>query len=160
MADGQLGYSPGHFAHVARNESSAPFNNVTIELLHPQGEPRNLCAQVAPGAAVGGCQKIVGKETPSMTSSRQFETTEMIANVVRLSPSPEVVVIVPQNPSLVVSLGGQIEMTPYGKSAKILTSGELTWLDERSIVSVRSLSKNPSSYLQLGFRDSPGKTKP
>src|SRR5438445_540682 len=35
MADGQLGYSLGHFAHIARNESDVPFNNVTIELLKP-----------------------------------------------------------------------------------------------------------------------------
>src|SRR5438445_10635767 len=27
MADGQLGYSPGHFAHIARNLSAAAFNN-------------------------------------------------------------------------------------------------------------------------------------
>src|SRR5467141_5194999 len=50
MADGQLGYSPGHFAHIARNESDMPFNNVTIELLKPQREPRNICAEVVPGA--------------------------------------------------------------------------------------------------------------
>src|SRR6202521_535708 len=30
MADGQLGYSPGHFAHIARTDSGIPFNNVTI----------------------------------------------------------------------------------------------------------------------------------
>src|SRR2546425_11812338 len=50
MADGQLGYSPGHFAHIARNQSDMPFNNVTIELLKPQREPRNICAEVVPGA--------------------------------------------------------------------------------------------------------------
>src|SRR5260370_23769918 len=49
MAHGQLGYSPGHFAHIARNLSGAPFNNVTIELLKPQGEPRNLCDKIVAG---------------------------------------------------------------------------------------------------------------
>src|SRR6266481_4231952 len=49
MADGQLGYSRGHFAHIARNESDSPFNNVTIELLRPQGEPKNLCQAVIVG---------------------------------------------------------------------------------------------------------------
>src|SRR6266446_9356388 len=43
MADGQLSYSPGHSAHIARTDSDIPFNNVTIELLRPQGEPRNIC---------------------------------------------------------------------------------------------------------------------
>jgi len=161
MADGQLGYSPGHFAHIARNDSNLDFNNVTIELLHPQGEPRNLCAQVAVGASVGPCQETVAKEVAGMTTLRQFETTEMIADLVRLSPNPEMSVMVPQNPSLVVALdGGQIEIVPHGKSAKTLTSGELIWLDESSVVTVRNLSKKLSSYLQLSFRDNPGGTKP
>src|SRR6266481_9565847 len=49
MADGQLGYSRGGFAHVARTDSGLVFNNVTIELLHPQGEPKNLCDKVVDG---------------------------------------------------------------------------------------------------------------
>src|SRR6266478_7637620 len=49
MADGQLGYSLGHFAHIARNQSDAPFNNVTIELLKPQGEVQNICVEDVPG---------------------------------------------------------------------------------------------------------------
>src|SRR3989454_8918176 len=50
MADGQLGYSPGHFAHIARNQSDMPFNNVTIELLKAQRAPRKICAEVVPRA--------------------------------------------------------------------------------------------------------------
>jgi hypothetical protein len=49
MTDGQLGYSPGHFAHIARTDTGTPFDNVTIELLHPQGEPHNICANVVAG---------------------------------------------------------------------------------------------------------------
>src|SRR6266446_5900637 len=49
MADGQLDYSPGHFAHIARTDSDIPFNNVTIELLRPQGEPRNICEKIIEG---------------------------------------------------------------------------------------------------------------
>src|SRR5258708_35138267 len=49
MADVQLGYSPGPFPHIPPNLSDAPFNNVTIELLRPQGEPRNLCEKVVDG---------------------------------------------------------------------------------------------------------------
>jgi hypothetical protein len=51
MVDDQVGYSPGHFAHIARTDAGSTFDNVTIELLKPQGEPRNLCAQIIPGAA-------------------------------------------------------------------------------------------------------------
>src|SRR5258708_11439343 len=50
LQDGETHYSPGHFAHIARTDSGMPFQNVTIELVHPQGTPKNLCKEVLPGA--------------------------------------------------------------------------------------------------------------
>ena len=46
LKDGEVHFSRGRFAHVARNLSDAPFRNVTIELLHPQGEVRNRCEKI------------------------------------------------------------------------------------------------------------------
>jgi hypothetical protein len=53
MTDGQLGYSRGGFSHVIRTESDTPFYNLTIELLHPQGEMRSECAKVVNGPLEG-----------------------------------------------------------------------------------------------------------
>lgn len=36
-------YSFGKFAHVARNPGAEPFDNITVELLDPQTDVRNLC---------------------------------------------------------------------------------------------------------------------
>jgi hypothetical protein len=36
-------YTLGRFAHVARNPGTTPFDNITVELLEPQSEVRNLC---------------------------------------------------------------------------------------------------------------------
>src|SRR6478609_5497222 len=33
LEDGQTGFLPGNFAHIARNLASTPFRNVTIELM-------------------------------------------------------------------------------------------------------------------------------
>ena len=49
LKDGETHYSPGHFAHIARTDSGIPFHNVTIELVRPQGTPKNLCRDVLPG---------------------------------------------------------------------------------------------------------------
>src|SRR5713101_6915485 len=54
MADGRVGYSPGHFAHIARTDAGLDFNNVTIELLKPQGEVHNLCEKIVEGE-LGEC---------------------------------------------------------------------------------------------------------
>ncbi len=53
MADGQLGYSKGAFSHFIRTENDTPFYNITVELLHPQGEARSDCAKKAEGVLVG-----------------------------------------------------------------------------------------------------------
>lgn len=42
-ADRSIHYTPGRFAHVARNPGDAPFDNITVELLEPQTNVRNLC---------------------------------------------------------------------------------------------------------------------
>jgi len=42
-ADLSIHYTPGQFAHVARNPGSIPFDNITVELLRSQGAVRNLC---------------------------------------------------------------------------------------------------------------------
>src|SRR5262249_12347038 len=42
-ADLAFHYAVGHFAHVARNPGDAPFDNITVELLEPQSNVRNLC---------------------------------------------------------------------------------------------------------------------
>src|SRR6266849_2101275 len=57
MADGQLGYSPGHFAHIARTDAGSSFDNVTIELLRPQGDVHNLCQKIVEGD-LGPCSKM------------------------------------------------------------------------------------------------------
>lgn len=41
--DLSIHYTPGHFAHVARNPGGTPFDNITVELLKPQTDVRNLC---------------------------------------------------------------------------------------------------------------------
>jgi hypothetical protein len=48
LFDGQLVYSTGGFAHVAKT-SGAPFHNVTIELLKPQENAKNLCKRIIEG---------------------------------------------------------------------------------------------------------------
>jgi len=41
--DLSIHYTPGNFAHVARNPGTVPFDNITVELLEPQTAVRNLC---------------------------------------------------------------------------------------------------------------------
>lgn len=42
-ADLSIHYTVGNFAHIARNPGAVPFDNITVELLEPQTDVRNLC---------------------------------------------------------------------------------------------------------------------
>src|SRR6266849_4626374 len=70
LKDGETHFTRGGFAHVARNLADTPFRNVTIELLHPQEEPRNVCGPVIPNAGFAICDPALG----SWSAMTQFET--------------------------------------------------------------------------------------
>jgi hypothetical protein len=161
MTDGQVGYSRGGFAHIARTDAGSSFDNVTIELLHPQGEPRNLCAQIIPGAASAGCDKALGSALAGhgFSVESQLQTDQWNLDLVRLGPgtiSPKLVV---RGKSLVVTLSGsEAQIDVVGKPAQALHGGEVTWIEARGYIS--NPSNKPSICLQLAFDDKGGHTKP
>ena len=161
MSDGQVGYSPGHFAHIARTDAGSTFDNVTIELLKPQGEPRNLCAQIIPGAASAGCDKAPGSALAGhgFSVEPQLQTDQWNLDLVRLGPgtiSPKLVV---RGKSLVVTLSGsEAQIDVVGKTAQSLHGGEVTWIEARGYIS--NPGNKPAICLQLVFDDNGGHTKP
>ena len=78
LADGEARFSRGGFAHVARNDADTPFRNVTIELLRPQGELRNLCLQVISNepAACPGTRETRGKEGKEQGTVKWFNASK------------------------------------------------------------------------------------
>jgi hypothetical protein len=66
LADGQVVYSPGGFAHVAKT-SGAAFRNVTVELMRPQGAAKNLCKQIVAGPLA--CPLTEEADKPSATQT-------------------------------------------------------------------------------------------
>ncbi len=163
MADGQIGYSPGHFAHIARPDAGSTFDNVTIELLKPQGEPKNLCVQIVPGAASGGCEKFPapGSEGHGFSVEPQMETAEMKLDLVRLGPETKQAAIAPQADSLIVALNeSEVQIDVKGKPAKTLHGGEVAWIEAGSHGAASNPGKKPSSYLQLIFSNGGASAKP
>src|SRR3989475_6806997 len=78
LADGEARFSRGGFAHVARNDADTPFRNVTVELLRPQGELRNLRLQVISNepAACPGTRETRGKEGKEQGTVKWFNASK------------------------------------------------------------------------------------
>lgn len=130
LADGEARFSRGGFAHVARNDGAAPFRNVTIELLRPQGELRNLCLQVIanePAACPGAQEKPATAATH--TDWPEFETGETRVILTRVTPHQNVHLGDPRWEELIVALDEGVIAFAAGKGPeRLLRPGDFVWL--------------------------------
>ena len=173
MADGQLGYSLGHFAHIARNESDKDFNNVTIELLRPQGESHNLCEKIVEGP-LKDCQSSGSSTVPAdsplrafmrATGPRQLFETEEIFVSSHSAPAP-----IEQHYSesaphaarlLVAEDNSELRLDLAGESSKSLHSGEVFWLEAgKKWTIVTPLPHKVTRFLLIRFKDGDTTKKP
>jgi hypothetical protein len=155
MADGQVGYSPGHFAHIARTDAGSTFDNVTIELLRPQGELRNICAEVAPGAKQLACGKLLTENRNGMSYVPQFATDEIQVDLTRLNSDTGETGITPSMGTLLVLLSGSgIQTLVKGRPENTLAVGEVMWLLAGSNTFFSNTSRKAWSYLTISFQGS------
>jgi hypothetical protein len=166
MTDGQVAYSRGGFAHVARTDAGSPFDNVTVELLNPQGGAHNLCAKIVDGPA-GACPNPESLATPThpaplSSSSELFETDEFVAESGVLAPKSKYADKQPVNSALLITLketqlnvklSGNV--TPdYERASMNLKGGEVYWLAAGVKRSITASGKGPARILLLSFKDS------
>jgi len=125
LDDGQLNYSKGGFAHLVRTDAGTPFQNFTIELLKPQGAPRNRCVKVidapldCPVEAAG--RPVI--ETPA------FETDELLVEDGALPLGRFYNAGSSLFPRLFVILSdSQVSIEVAGSKARKLHGGEVFWL--------------------------------
>lgn len=151
MTDGQVGYSRGGFAHIARTDAGSPFDNVTIELLRPQDEPRNICAQVLVGAPRGECPKSL--TTPGgVRKEPLLETGNTFVDLVALGPSLGVLSIRPQSGVLIVFLGEtQIQAHSPNAPTEKVAKGDVIWVLAESGETIWNSRRKDLSYLEVSF---------
>jgi hypothetical protein len=170
LADGQVGYSRGGFAHIARTDADIPFNNVTIELLHPQGAPKNLCDKVVDGPVLACTSEVKGQPEGSplrvlqklgIGPRRSFETDEiavasyslsLVGNYNEDSKSPRL---------FVAEDGPQLHVEIAGEPAKALNNGETVWVgagQEWKIILPRQ--DKATRFLMIQFKNAENTAKP
>ncbi|HXL23340.1 MAG TPA: hypothetical protein VOA78_12780 [Candidatus Dormibacteraeota bacterium] len=157
LTDGQVGYAKGGFAHVA-TAVGIPFNNVTIELLLPQGDPRNLCEKIVDGP-LDACNQ----PTRSLPFKAKplLETDE--ARVVRNSLAAKAHYTQPAKFGMlfVVLNDSELQIDVPGQPSKSLRGGEVFWLNPGdSAVLTGLVEQGTSNYLTLLFKDADAAAKP
>lgn len=158
LKDGETHFTRGGFAHVARNLRDTPFRNVTIELLHPQGEAHNVCGFVIPNQGAGICDPPPAADW----TDTQFETAEARLDLVWLFSKGKHTETASKLGFLVVGLGGPyIKISAKGKPPKMLREGDMEWFDPGSDVQFSSYEDTKTAqFLKLTFKDSTPPAKP
>jgi hypothetical protein len=129
LSDGQVTYSRGGFAHTVRADSGAPFNNVTIELLRPQGEPHNLCEKIVPGD-LGECDLSAAAPDALIATRPLFETDEIRVDSITVRRAGDQMDKPHPLPGLLVVVSGapiKVARIP-GIPTQVLHPGEMVWL--------------------------------
>jgi hypothetical protein len=153
LADGQIGYSRGGFSHIARTDSGVAFNNVTVELLKPQGEPQNLCAKVVAAAPLASsCPDASAAPKKETSSVPQFKTDEITAQLDSYGSGAQPVEIAAQVPTLlVIATGFEIQRARAANQKESVSAGSAIWLPAASKTSFSNQSGKPWTVLSLSF---------
>ena len=166
LQDGETHYSPGHFAHVARTDSGVQFQNVTIELVHPQGTPKNLCKDVLPGAplncpeqnATGGSSKTKkGQPEPAATAEDvpYFETDEIRVDLHKVSNGNDYVEATPKTDALLVALSdANLDANLGGEHTAFLHVGDVLWMPAGKHRRIIDFLGTRTNFLLISFKDS------
>jgi hypothetical protein len=155
LTDGQLGYSPGHFAHIARTDAGSTFDNVTVELLKPQGQARNICAEVVPGLEKEYCAGSVTEKSGGISEVPQFRTDEVEASLSQVDPDVLQCATTAYRGTLFVLLSGTgIQTMVKGKPEETLVVGDVRWLLVGSTTTFYNPGHKAWSYLTVNFMGS------
>jgi hypothetical protein len=161
LTDGQVLYSKGGFAHIARADTGLPFRNITVEFLHPQGEARNRCTRVIADQPASDCPSYDPgqlKGPPPLASIKPlFETDEVRVLSGILAGNGEWADDKPNRPARLLLILDQstVSVVASGQPAKTMKTGEVLWLPAGATLKVRNLeSLTTSAFVLIAFRDS------
>jgi len=167
LRDGQVVYSPGGFAHIARTNAGSAFRNITVELKKPQGTARNLCKQVVAGPLA--CPEGPPEQAPTAKKRAPadaddvvpyFETDEVRAEVVTVSMGRDYVEQSPKENALLIAMtNSNIDAEVGGHQTSFLHSSDVLWMPVGEARRVNDFLGTRSNFLLVSFKDA-GATKP
>jgi hypothetical protein len=139
LEDAQISYSKGGFAHLVRTETDTRFYNFTVELLHPQGNPRNRCIRVVPDGPLDCPVEAAGKPAAGLPA---FETDGVLLETVGLPAGPSYKLAAASTPRLILVLeDSQVSVTERGTKPRKLHGEECYWLGGGAAAEIENLAK-------------------
>ena len=135
--------------YSAINNSDRIFRNITIELLNPQVEARNVCGPVILDVGFAVCEPAPG----SWWAMTEFETRGLKLDHVVLSPNGKYNEKISNLGFLVVGLAGSdIKINAKGIPPKTLHEGGIEWFDAGSKERFSNSGTKATEFLKFTFK--------
>jgi hypothetical protein len=155
--DRQINYSEGGFAHSIRPRKDSAFNNITVELLHPQGTARNDCEKVVDGP-LGDCKS--GPDSPLkallklVSSKPAFTTDDIFVSTVSLANGVNYLATAAHTPQLLIACSrSEFKLDMPGQAANVLHEGEILWVPPGATAKVTSaVAQGTSAIVTVTFK--------
>jgi quercetin dioxygenase-like cupin family protein len=147
LADGDTRFTPGNFAHIARNLADQPFRNVTIELL--QDEKLRQAPSPWPPEAEGN------REFPGGRIKVLFIHDGARVSAVDLQPGVTVPSHRHDGPHLVVAVSDldlRSDVEGRGPMPLSLKAGDVKWVPGGYSHTLTNLSKSPARIVTVEFK--------
>ncbi len=144
LQDGQTEFSPGNFAHIARDLADTPFRNVTVEFL--QG--RNLARSTANWTDQRGLEILDGG-----TQDILFVRDGVRASDIQLNPGAMLPAAKHAHGQLLISVSAvDLRIIPAGSHVHDMhmRPGDIQWLD--ATPALMNSGKQPARFISFDFR--------
>jgi hypothetical protein len=127
---GQLRLQQAGYVHSTAIDGAAAYRNVTVELLLPQQEGRNLCGSVISTQPLN-CPS-ARPDSSAFSEQPQFETNQTKISLIRLKPQQSATLDASVQSRLVVVLDDAAVVTGVNSPPAALRSGDILWRDGNS----------------------------
>ena len=146
LSDGETRFTPGNFAHVARNLSDQPFRNVTIELMQDE-KTREAPSPWPQGAG--------DKELPGVRIKEVFVRDGARVSSVELEPGATVPSHHHDGPHLVVAVSDlelRSDVEGKGPTPATIKAGDVRWVPGGYTHTLTNTGKGRARLVTVEFR--------
>jgi len=151
QSSGDMHYTRGGFAHSLSNDGDAAFRNITVVLLKPQGEPRNLCGTILPDKPQN-CDVASSAAGGKLSSVPEFATDQLEVNFDRVdagltfdfSNAPFRRIVIPLD-------GSDLEYRAPSKKAVSLHGGDVLEVPPGTQGALKNTGKLPARFYVAEF---------
>jgi len=144
LQDGEARFTPGNFAHIARNLASTPFRNVTIEFLQDKtAAPAKWDQERGLNVLTGGTQEILFVKDGVRVSEVELQPGGVMPK--HHHPGPHLVVAVTD-----LDLRSDVEGKPASRAE--LKSGDIKWIAGGYTHTLTNVGKQQAKFVILEFR--------